>query len=54
MPGKPTVLIDINILLDVFQKRKPFYETSAHLLASVETGRVNGFVAEHSITTLFI
>ena len=53
MPNKPIVLIDINILLDVLQKREPFYETSAHLLAVVETGRVKGYVAAHSITTLF-
>jgi hypothetical protein len=31
----------------------PFYETSAGLLASVETGQVQGYVAAHSITTLF-
>jgi predicted nucleic acid-binding protein len=53
MPGKPVVLIDIKILLDVLQKREPFYETSASLLASVETGRVKGYVAAHSFTTLF-
>jgi predicted nucleic acid-binding protein len=53
MPGKPVVLIDINILLDVLQKREPFYEASAHLLASVETGRVKGYIAAHTITTLF-
>jgi len=53
MPNKPIILIDINILLDVLQKREPFYDISAHLLASVETGRVRGYVAAHSITTLF-
>ena len=53
MAGKPSVLIDLNILLDVLQKREPFYEISAALLATVETGRVKGFVAAHSITTLF-
>ena len=53
MPNKPVVLIDINILLDVLQKREPFYKTSAHLLAAVETGLVKGYVAAHSITTLF-
>ena len=53
MAGKPSVLIDLNILLDVLQKRDPFYETSARLLASVEVGRVKGYVAAHSITTLF-
>ena len=53
MAGKPTVLIDLNILLDVLQKREPFYATSAGLLAAVETGKVQGYVAAHSITTLF-
>jgi predicted nucleic acid-binding protein len=53
MPDKPAVLIDLNILLDVLQKREPFFETSAALLAAVETGRIQGFVAAHSITTLF-
>jgi hypothetical protein len=53
MTSKPTVLIDLNILLDVLQKRLPFYETSAGLLAAVETGRVHGYLAAHSVTTLF-
>jgi predicted nucleic acid-binding protein len=53
MASKPTVLIDLNILLDVLQKREPFYGTSAGLLAAVETGKVQGYVAAHSITTLF-
>jgi predicted nucleic acid-binding protein len=52
MANKPCVLIDLNILLDVLQKREPFYEISVHLLASIETGRVKGYVAAHSITTL--
>ena len=53
MPDKPVVLIDMNILLDVLQKREQFYEASAHLLAAVEGGKVRGLVAAHSITTLF-
>ena len=53
MTNKPIVLIDLNILLDVLQKREPFYESSTALLASIETGRVKGYVAAHSITTLF-
>lgn len=53
MTNKPSVLIDINILLDVLQKREPFYEISAALLAAVETGRLKGYVAAHSLTTLF-
>ena len=53
MPDKPIVLIDLNILLDVLQKREQFYEASARLLAAVEVGKVRGLVAAHSITTLF-
>lgn len=53
MANKPVVLIDLNILLDVLQKRDPYYEASASLLAAVEAGRVEGYVAAHSITTLF-
>jgi len=47
------ILIDLNILLDMLQKREPFYEAAANLLAAVETGKVVGYVAAHSITTLF-
>ena len=53
MSTKPIILIDINVILDVFQRREPFYEASAHLLAGVETGQFEGFIAAHSITTLF-
>jgi len=53
MADPPKVLIDINILLDVLQMREPFYEASARLLALAETGRVKGYIAAHSITTLF-
>jgi predicted nucleic acid-binding protein len=53
MAGKPSILIDLNIILDVLQKREPFFEASAGLLAAVETSQVEGFVAAHSITTLF-
>ncbi len=53
MANKPSILIDLNILLDVLQKREPFYEASAGLLAAVETGHVRGNIAAHSITTLF-
>jgi len=53
MPDKPVVLIDLNIILDVLQKRDPFYDASARLLAAVEVGKVTGLIAAHSITTLF-
>jgi len=53
MDSKPSVLIDLNIILDVLQKREPFFEASAQLLAAAETGQLSGFVAAHSVTTLF-
>lgn len=53
MGSNLSVLIDLNIILDVFQRRDPFFETSAGLLAAVEAGRVTGYIAVHSITTLF-
>lgn len=53
MAGKPSILIDLNILLDVLQQRQPFYEASANLLAVIELGKVDGYLAAHSLTTLF-
>ncbi len=53
MASKPRVLIDLNIILDVLQKREPFFESSRQLLSAAETGVIHGFVAAHSITTLF-
>ena len=53
MTDVPAVLVDINILLDVLQMREPFYEASARLLALIEAGKVRGYIAAHSITTLF-
>jgi predicted nucleic acid-binding protein len=53
MADNPIILIDINILLDVLQMREPFYDASARLLALIEAGRVKGYIAAHTITTLF-
>ncbi|HLA87259.1 MAG TPA: PIN domain-containing protein [Anaerolineales bacterium] len=53
MAQKIKVLFDLNIILDVLQEREPFYETSAQLLAYAEIGKIQGFIAPHSLTTLF-
>lgn len=53
MAQKIRVLFDLNVILDVFQEREPFYETSAQLLSHAETGKIVGYVAPHSLTTLF-
>ncbi len=53
MAAKIKVFFDLNVILDVLQKRERFYETSSQLLACAETGRIQGFVAPHSLTTLY-
>ena len=53
MARKPKILIDLNLILDVLQKREPFYAASARVLACAETGLVEGVVAAHTLTTLF-
>ena len=53
MAAKTKAFFDLNIVLDVLQNREPFYEASAQLLAYAETGKIQGFIAPHSLTTLF-
>jgi predicted nucleic acid-binding protein len=47
------VLIDLNVILDTLLEREPFYADSAQAMALVETNKVEGVVAAHSLTTLF-
>ena len=49
---KNRVLIDINVLMDVLQKREPFYEASAQVLSLAEDARIEGFISAHAVTTL--
>lgn len=53
MAAKLRALYDLNIILDVLQRREPFFALSARALASAETGQVEGLIAAHSVTTLF-
>jgi predicted nucleic acid-binding protein len=53
MASRLPVLIDLNVILDVLQRREPFYRASAGVLACAETGAIQGQVAAHSLTTLF-
>ncbi len=53
MPDVCRALLDLNVILDVLQRRQPFYDDSAAVLAAAETGRLTGLVAAHSVTTLF-
>lgn len=53
MPDACRALLDINVILDVLQRRRPFYDDSAAVLGAAESGRLTGLVAAHSVTTLF-
>ena len=53
MAQRIKVQFDLNIILGVLQEPELFYETSAQLLALAETGKIEGFLAPHSLTTLF-
>ena len=45
--------MDINVLLDVFQKREPHYAASARILAMVQQGEMTGVFPAHGFTTLY-
>jgi predicted nucleic acid-binding protein len=53
MASKLRVLIDLNVILDTLQQRRPYYEFSARVLASAENQTIQGLIAAHSVTTLF-
>jgi predicted nucleic acid-binding protein len=53
MGSKPRVLFDVNVILDVLQERQPFFDDSFRLLSYAETGRIEGWVSAHTITTLY-
>lgn len=46
------LLFDINIVLDVALARPPWVGEAALLLSAVETGRAEGYVSAHAITTI--
>ncbi len=48
-----TVLVDINVLLDVFQKRQPFYAHSLAVMDEVMSGALKGVCPSHGLATLF-
>lgn len=46
------VMLDLNVLLDVVQRREPFYPTSATILSKAVAGEISGYLPSHSLTTL--
>jgi predicted nucleic acid-binding protein len=47
------VTLDINVLLDVFQKREPHYAASAQVVSMVMSGTLAGVCPAHGLTTLY-
>jgi predicted nucleic acid-binding protein len=47
------ILVDTNVILDVLADRAPFAGESARVLERIERSDDQGFVAGHTITTLF-
>lgn len=47
------LVIDTNVILDVFAKRYPFYEQSRKILKLCKDGTLQGFVTASSITDIF-
>lgn len=48
-----TVTLDINVLLDVFQRREPYYAASAQVMSLVVDGTLTGVFPAHGLTTLY-
>jgi len=46
------IVIDNNVILDVFQNREPFVQFSSRVLRLVETKQVKGYVTANSITDI--
>ena len=46
------LMLDLNVLLDVVQRREPFYNASASVLSRVVELQVEGLVPGHAVTTL--
>lgn len=47
------VFFDINVILDVFQKRMSHYTSSAQILSLCETRKIQGFISSASFGILF-
>jgi predicted nucleic acid-binding protein len=46
------LLLDVNVILDVLLNRTPFADAASDVWSAVETGRAQGFISAHAITTI--
>lgn len=47
------VIIDTNIIIDVFAVREPFYEASRQILKMCEDGKIQGFISASTATDIY-
>lgn len=47
------LFVDTNVILDVLANREPFSKDAAFVLSAIERGQAEGFIAAHTVTTLF-
>ena len=46
------IMIDLNVMLDVFQARDPYYHASASVISNVLNKEISGLLPSHAITTI--
>ena len=51
--AQPKLLLDTNVLLDVVLDRHPWVEDATALLDAIAKGRLVGYVASHTIPTVY-
>lgn len=47
------LVLDLNVLLDVVQRREAFYFASATVLSEIMEGEHSGYLPGHAVTTLY-
>jgi predicted nucleic acid-binding protein len=47
------LLLDINVLLDVLLDREPWSEAASQLLSAIESAKTQGFIAPHTLPTIY-
>jgi predicted nucleic acid-binding protein len=47
------LFLDANVVLDVLARREPHFSDSVQVLSLVESGAAEGFIAAHTVTTLY-
>lgn len=46
------VMVDTNVILDVWLSREPYWKESARLIANIECRKLRGFLCPTTVTTL--